>query len=109
MSKKYSQALISLTAVFLLLSFLFQSHSDRHALEEDEKLIQNSLLTHHVIHKDINTASRPELYRLKEKGILYGDYFSAKTMSFSYPARGIKNLKLNLTLFNVKRSMLNHV
>lgn len=76
---------------FISLSLLFQGYTEKYAIAEAEKLVQDSLLTHRAIHKYINTVSRPEIYRLKKEGFLYDDYFSPKTMSFTYTARGIKD------------------
>ncbi len=94
-SKKNLSFLIILAVVFLLifvlLSTLFHNYTDKYVIHEAEKLAQDSLLTHRAIHKYINTISRPELYRLKDEGLLYKEYFSPKTMSFTYTARGIKS------------------
>jgi len=94
MNKKNRSILIILFAVFILifmlLSSFFHSYTEEYAIAEAEKLVQDSLLTHRAIHKYINTVSRPELFRLKDEGLLYQEYFSPKTMSFTYTARGIK-------------------
>ncbi|MFK5983843.1 MAG: diguanylate cyclase [Pseudomonadota bacterium] len=82
---------ITFLLAFILLSFLFHSFTHNYATHEAEKLVQNSLLTHRAIHSYINTISRPEIYRLKDEGLLYNEYFSPKTMSFTYIARGIKD------------------
>ncbi|MFK5892464.1 MAG: diguanylate cyclase [Pseudomonadota bacterium] len=95
MNKKNGSALIVLSVIFvltfILLSISFHSYTEKYAIAEAEKLVQDSLLTHRAIHKYINTISRPELFRLKKEGLLYDDYFSPKTLSFTYTARGIKN------------------
>ncbi len=95
MSKKNHPILIILASAFLLiftfLSIFFHNYTNQYAIKEAEKLVQNLLLTHRAIHKYVNTVSRPELFRLKDEGLLYEDYFSPKTMSFTYMARGIKH------------------
>ena len=94
MSKKNQPILIILASAFLLLftllSLFFHNYTNHYAIKEAEKLVQDLLLTHRAIHKYVNTISRPELFRLKDAGLLYKDYFSPKTMSFTYTARGIK-------------------
>jgi len=95
MNKKNRSILAILVAVLLLIFFLlssfFHSYTEDYAIAEAEKLVQDSLLTHRAIHKYINTVSRKELFRLKDEGLLYQEYFSPKTMSFTYTARGIKS------------------
>ncbi|MCG7869332.1 MAG: diguanylate cyclase [Candidatus Thiodiazotropha taylori] len=76
---------------FGLMAYLFHGYTEEYAIGEAEKLVRDALLTHKAIHKYVNTESRPELYRLKSEGDLYEGYFSPKTMSFTYTARGIKS------------------
>lgn len=75
---------------FVLLSYLYHKHNEEYAINEAEKLVRDALLTHRAVHKYVNSVSRPEIFRLKDEGYLYKDYFSPKTMSFTYTARGIK-------------------
>lgn len=75
--------------IFILLSLFFNRYTQEYAIQEARKLAQDSLLTERAIHKYIHTVSRPEIFRLKDEGLLYSDYFSPKTMSFTYAARGI--------------------
>ncbi len=82
--------LLVFLAAFFLLAAMFRGYTENYAIAEAEKLVQDALLTHRAVHKYINTVSRPELYRLKSEGKLYQEYFSPKTMSFTYTARGIK-------------------
>lgn len=93
MENKNNSILISLVAIFLLvfifITILFHNYTEKYALIEANKLAQNLLLTHKAIHKYIDTVSRPELYRLKDEGLLDNNYFSPKTMSITYAARGI--------------------
>jgi diguanylate cyclase (GGDEF)-like protein len=96
MTKKTRISLIYLLAAFIvaliILAYQFHAYTEKYAIQETEKLVQDSLLTHRAIHKYVTRVSRPEIYRLKEEGKLYDEYFSPKTMSFTYTARGIKEL-----------------
>ena len=95
MSTKPSTTLLLLLGAFLaafaLMAYQFHASTERYAIREAEKLVQDALLTHRAIHRYVNNDSRPEIYRLKREGKLYEGYFSPKTMSFTYQARGIKD------------------
>jgi diguanylate cyclase (GGDEF)-like protein len=96
MSSKSKKILIILFLAFVLafiaLAYYFNSLTEEYAIQEAEKSVQDALLTHRAIHQYVTKISRPEIYRLKKEGKLYEDYFSPKTMSFTYIARGIKDL-----------------
>ncbi len=79
------------SSVFVLLTLSFQGYTKRYALAEADKLAHDALLTHRAIHQYINKVSRPELFRLMNEKLLYDGYFSPKTLSFTYTARGIKD------------------
>ena len=77
----------------LFLNSQFRAYTERYAIEEAEKQVQDTLFTHRAIHRYVAGVSRPEIYRLKDKGYLYQEYFSPKTMSFTYTARAIMGLR----------------
>ncbi|MEW7980759.1 MAG: DUF3365 domain-containing protein [Candidatus Sedimenticola endophacoides] len=83
--------LLAFIVAFLILFSQFRTYTEDYAIREAEKLVQDALLTHRAIHKYVTKVSRPELYRLKEEGKLYQEYFAPETMSFTFQARGIKD------------------
>ncbi len=95
MSRKSKNILFILFMAFALaliaLGHYFNTYTEQYAIQEAEKSVKDALLTHRAIHKYVTKVSRPEIYRIKSEGKLYEDYFSPKTMSFTYTARGIKN------------------
>lgn len=94
MTSKSRRILIYLLATFVVayagLVFLFQERTMGYALQEADKQVLDMLLNHRATHSYINKVQRPEMYRLKKEGKLYQDYFSPKTMSFTFIARTIK-------------------
>ena len=76
---------------YAALVMLFYNQSRNFALEQAEKNISDALLTHKAIHTYVEEVQKPEIYRLKEEGKLYKEYFSAKLLSFTYIARNTKN------------------
>ncbi|MBU0499493.1 MAG: diguanylate cyclase [Gammaproteobacteria bacterium] len=82
--------LVALVTVFASLVFIAYEQTRGYARIEAEKLVVDMLLNHRAIHAYIAKVQRPEMYRLKQEGKLYEDYFSPKTMSFTYIARSIK-------------------
>lgn len=95
MTSKNRSTLVILAVTFILafivLAIAFRDYTEKYAIDEAQKLVQDSLLTHRAIHQYVNKVSRQEIYRLKKEGDLYEDYFSPKTLSFTYTARGIKD------------------
>jgi diguanylate cyclase (GGDEF)-like protein len=72
----------------LLYYFLVQTRA--FAFAEGEKQIENMLLIHKAIHSFVEKEQKTEIYRLKQEGRLYSDYFSPKLLSRTYIARGIE-------------------
>ncbi|MEW6646794.1 MAG: diguanylate cyclase [Pseudomonadota bacterium] len=99
MTTKNRLLLLLLFGIFLAtglsLSILFERQTETYAVHEAEKQVRDLLLNHRAIHAYINKVLRPEMYRLKDEGLLYKDYFAPQTMSFTFIARGIKDY-LNL-------------
>jgi len=79
-----------LLAWALLVAYLYQS-SRAAALKDAETEIQNALLVHRALHTYIETIQKPEIYRLKDEGKLYPEYFSPKLLSFTYVARHVQD------------------
>jgi two-component system, cell cycle response regulator len=79
------------------LVYYFFTQTRAFAFSEGEKQIENVLLTHKAIHSFVEKVQKPEVYRLKEQGHLYTDYFSPKLLSRTYIARGIEEY------FNLER------
>ena len=76
---------------YAALVMLFYNQSRNFALEQAEKNISDALLTHKAIHTYVEEVQKPEIYRLKEEGKLYKEYFSAKLLSFTFIARNTKD------------------
>lgn len=91
---KNRQILIILFPLFLLayfaLLFVYQHKTEQYAIGEAQKAALDALLSHRAVHSYVTQVQRPEIYRLKDEGKLYKDYFSPKVMSFTYIARAIK-------------------
>lgn len=93
---KNRQVLLVLLPIFVLayigLVVLFYQQTEAHAIREADKVAMDSLLSHKAVHRYVTETQRPELYRLKDEGKLYQEYFSPRVMSFTYIARSVKEL-----------------
>jgi PAS domain S-box-containing protein len=93
---KNRQILIVLLPIFILayagLVVLYYQKTEAYAISEAHKAAQDVLLTHKAVHRYVTEIQRPEIYRLKETGHLYQEYFSPKVMSFTFIARSVKEL-----------------
>lgn len=83
--------LAAFVAAYGVLLLVFHQQTEKFAIEEAEKHIENALLTHRTIHSYVEDVQKPEIYRLKSEGKLYDEYFSPKVLSFTFIARGIKD------------------
>ena len=94
MKSKIRLFLAGLLALFLAcgasLIYLIHYETTQYAISEAEKQVTDLLLGHRAVHSYVAKMQRPEIYRLKDNGHLYSDYFSPRTMSFTFIARGIK-------------------
>ena len=72
------------------LLYYFYGQTRAFAFAEGEKQIENMLLIHKAIHSFVEKEQKPEIYRLKQEGRLYSEYFSPKLLSRTYIARGIE-------------------
>lgn len=87
--------LVTFGVAFLALVVVFHHKSEEYAVGEAQKEALNALLVHRAIHAYVTKIQRPEIYRLKDSGRLYKEYFSPQVMSFTYISRSIKD-QLNL-------------
>ncbi len=96
MLPRYRNTLIALFLLFALafvgLVLLFHDRADKFAVAEAKQQALNALLMHRATHAYVTQIQRPEIYRLKEEGKLYQDYFSPSVLSFTFIARNIKDL-----------------
>lgn len=93
---KNRQVLFLLLPIFILayaaLVATFYQKTEAYAVSEAQKAALDALLSHKAVHRYVTETQRPEIYRLQNEGLLYKEYFSPKTMSFTYIARNIKEL-----------------
>jgi len=93
---KNRQIMLILLPVFILayvaLIAIYHEKTEAYAVSEAQKAALDVLLSHKAVHRYVAETQRPEIYRLKEEGILYQEYFSPKVMSFTYIARSVKEL-----------------
>ncbi len=75
---------------YVILAVIYHEKTEQYAIAEAQKAALDALLSHRAVHSYVTQVSRPEIYRLKNEGLLYQEYFSPKVMSFTYTARGIK-------------------
>ena len=93
---KNRQVLLVLLPIFVVayvcLVVLFYQKTEAYAIQQAEKVAMDSLLSHRAVHRYVTEIQRPEIYRLKDEGKLYREYFSPQLMSFTYVARSVKEL-----------------
>ena len=93
---KNRRILIILLPVFIVayivLVTIYHHQIEAYAISEAKKTAMDVLLNHKAVHRYIVEIQRPEIYRLQGEGKLYKEYFSPKTMSFTYIARNVKDL-----------------
>jgi len=93
---KNRQILFILLPVFIVayvvLVAIYHEKTQAYAVSEAQKAALDVLLSHKAVHRYVTETQRPEIYRLKEDGLLYQEYFSPKVMSFTFIARSVKEL-----------------
>ncbi|MDD2898793.1 MAG: ATP-binding protein [Desulfuromonadaceae bacterium] len=77
---------------YLFLALFSHQKMENYAIAEAKKTALDVLLNHKAVHRYVTDIQRPEIYRLKDEGKLYQEYFSPKVMSFTFIARNIKEL-----------------
>lgn len=73
------------------MSFLFFEKSREYAIADAYQKIQNTLYMHRAIHSYVEEQQKPVIYSLKERGLLYKEFFSPEILSFTFIARNIKD------------------
>ena len=76
---------------YILLVFFFFQETKKLAIDKAEENIASFLFNHQATQHYVEEIQKPEIYRLKEEGKLYDEYFSPKLLSSSYIARHIKD------------------
>jgi len=71
--------------------YFYQTEEHQAAINYANGQIEASLRTHRALHAYIETIQKPEIYRLKDEGKLYEDYFNPRILSFTYIARNMQN------------------
>lgn len=96
---RYRNLLLFLLVCFALalagLMAFYNAKTNAYAIQEAKHQALNTLLAHRATHAYVTRIQRPEIYRLKEEGKLYQEYFSPLVMSFTFISRTTKEL-LNL-------------
>lgn len=96
---RYRKLLLFLLVCFALglagLVALYGAKTRDYAVLEAKRQALNVLLAHRATHAYVVKVQRPEIYRLKDEGRLYREYFSPMVMSFTFISRSMKDL-LNL-------------
>lgn len=93
MAKQKSIALLGVVflGAWIGMSFLFFEKSREYAIVDAYQKIQNTLYMHRAIHSYIEEQQKPVIYSLKERGLLYKEFFSPEILSFTFIARNIKD------------------
>lgn len=93
MAKQKSIALLGVVflGAWIGMSFLFFEKSREYAIADAYQKIQNTLYMHRAIHSYIEEQQKPVIYSLKERGLLYKEFFSPEILSFTFIARNIKD------------------
>lgn len=93
---RLARARLVLTAVFIAaygsLMAVVHHQLDRHALEEAEHEVRQSLVVHEAMRGYVTETLRPEIFRLQKEGLMSADYFTAKLMSFTFIVRRVHDL-----------------
>ena len=82
-----------LTLIFII-SFIvtvtvFYNQHKNDVLLEANKRITTILNINKALHKYVETVQKPVIYKLKEEGKLYKEFFNPKLLSFTYIARNM--------------------
>ena len=98
--------LLFLALLFLLswaaLTYLNYQVEQNSALEFAEQQVQSQLHVHRALHTYVEDIQKPEIYRLKDSGKLYQEYFSPKLLSFTYIARNLQRAEQGLPRIHFK-------
>jgi signal transduction histidine kinase len=84
--------LVAFLVSYLILLGIYWHESRGYAQRQAGKLMKDALLTHHAIHSFVEKFQRKEIYRLKQEGVLYKDFFLPELMSRTFAARTINDL-----------------
>jgi signal transduction histidine kinase len=84
--------LVAFLVSYLILLGIYWHESREYAQRQAGKLMKDALLTHHAIHSFVEKFQRKEIYRLKQEGVLYKDFFLPELMSRTFAARTINDL-----------------
>lgn len=90
--KKLALLLPFFVVAYIILVIIYHQKMQDYAIDEAKKTALDVLLNHKAVHRYVAEIQRPEIYRLKDTGKLYQEYFSPKVMSFTFIARNIKEL-----------------
>lgn len=83
--------LLLFVVLYAALSLFYWGETRKYAQNESFKKIQNLLFMHKAIHGYVEEFQKPAIYKLKEHGTLYKEYFSPQILSFTFIARNIKD------------------
>jgi len=74
-----------------MMLYFYYTQAYEESLAFAQEQIESSLRTHRALHAYVETVQKPEIYRLKDDGNLYQEYFNPKILSFTYIARNVQN------------------
>ena len=74
---------------YLAIGTIFYSYTYDYALDQNKKKLDQILLNQRALHSYVEGELKPVIYKLKEEGKLYQDFFNPKVLSFTYIARNI--------------------
>lgn len=86
--------LITFVLIYIFIVLSIYKGCENIAVSEAEKSLQSFLLSQKAIRSFVQEVQKEEIYRIKDAGHLYKDYFSSRLLSSTYIVRNI-NQRLN--------------
>jgi diguanylate cyclase (GGDEF)-like protein len=78
-----------LLAGYVIIGSALYEYTHKYAEDQNKKKLDQILLNQRALHTYLEDHLKPVIYKLKEEGKLYNDFFDPRILSFTYIARGI--------------------
>lgn len=80
----------------MLIELVLESQVEKFAIYENNEKLDNILINQKALHTYVEELQKPVIYKLKEEGKLYHDFFDPNILSFTYIARNIHQIENKL-------------
>jgi len=101
-NRKYFALLALFIVVFLGIEAFLKQQVQAYAIHEGNAKLDNILTNQKALHTYVEKLQKPVIYKLKEEGKLYDEFFDPNILSFTYIARNIHSVENEILESNHK-------